>query len=78
MFLCPLQGATVTYHEAKAWPGAPTGVQPRKTLFLLHGAAFNAETWTGFSGRRIPTVQTLSSAGFNVIAVNLPGNTINT
>ena len=73
-----VDGATISYRRAEAWSGAPSrdggGAQSgRKTLFLLHGAAFNADTWNGFRGRRIDTMQKLSSAGFDVIAVNLPG-----
>ena len=39
------------------------------TLFLLHGAAFTSKTWQD----SIPTIQTMCSLGYRVIAVDLPG-----
>ena len=41
-----------------------------QVLFLLHGAAFSSKTWVN----EIGTMQTMSSLGHKVIAVDLPGN----
>ena len=64
-------GVTIEYKFATAREGAnpPGGRGQTNTLILLHGAAFNADTWIN----RIKTVQTLAAAGFDVFAVNLPG-----
>ena len=40
-----------------------------ETLLLLHGAAFTSKTWQD----SIPTIQTMCSLGYRVIAVDLPG-----
>ncbi len=54
------------YRRAK--PG--TAVSPQgKTLFLLHGAIYSSNTWVS----TLPTIQTMAAAGFDVVAVDLPG-----
>ena len=40
-----------------------------KTVLLLHGAAFSSQTWVS----EVPTMTTLAAAGYNVIAIDLPG-----
>ena len=44
------------------------GSKKQKPIVLLHGAAFNADTW-----KDLGTLKALSDAGFYVVAVNLPG-----
>jgi len=58
------QGVSVFYERSEATSRAYSAV-----LFLLHGAAFNTKTWS----KQTRTLQALSSAGFDVVAVNLPG-----
>ena len=67
-----LQGYPIFYRKAKAGSLVP----PKgKTLFLLHGAAFSSATWSQAvpSARRINTMQVMAAAGYDVIAVDLPG-----
>jgi len=61
-----VMGTNIFYRFAE--PGensTPSG----QVLFLLHGAAFSSETWE----KEIGTIQTMSSLGHKVIAVDLPG-----
>jgi len=45
------------------------GAGDAPALLLLHGAAFNAETW-----RKLGTLTRLAEAGFTAIALDLPGH----
>ena len=45
-----------------------SGTHCARTVLLLHGASFKAETW-----RQIGTLDILSKEGYHAVAVDLPG-----
>lgn len=58
-------GNNMFYRECK-----PTAKGEKvKTLLLLHGQAFNSDTWV----LAVPTIQTMCALGHRVVAVDLPG-----
>ena len=48
--------------------GLRAGPKTGRSVLLLHGAKFNAETW-----RKLGTLALLAKAGYRVIALDLPG-----
>jgi len=62
-----------TAEERMEFPGVPlfyrtAGPEDGRPVLLLHGAAFDSETW-----QKLGTIDVLASAGHRVIAVDFPG-----
>lgn len=58
-----VDGLTVFYREVH-----PDGACPELTVLMLHGAAFNSETWFNLG-----TLGMLGLMGYRVVAVDMPG-----
>ena len=57
----------IFYRESLPGPVLPPTGQ---SILLLHGQAFSSETW---QRPELPTIQTMSTLGHRVVAVDLPG-----